>query len=801
MGTELRHVVRSLRSRPGFTAVVLVTFALGIGATTALSSVVGHVLLKPLPYPDPDRLVQVWTRMPDAGIPELPAGHAEYLDYRSESRLLEDAGAYWVQPAILTEAGEPARIAVARTTVSLWSVLGVAPSLGRPLVTGDDQGGAAPVAVLSHGMWQGRFGADPGVVGSAVRLDGHEYRVVGVMPPTFAFPSPEVEVWTPITLDPLRRDNHHLSVLARMAEGVTVDQLQPEMDAIVERWSTLYDHAHPMFARLYRDQLLGQVRRPLGLLFGAVTVVLLIAAFNVAGLLLARSEARQRELAVRAALGGSRRSLVRSLLGETLALAALGGVLGLVVAKVALALLVALEPGNVPRLEEVGLEAPVLLASAAITLLAGLLAGVVPALRFSRPDLSAILRGSGERTASAAGRQRLRSALVVAQTAAAVVLVTGAALLLRSLWSLQLVDPGLRTDHLLTAQISLPATSYPTPQEVLSFYERLVERLQAVPGVTSAGLVNSLPLRDSIRMILVGGPWQAPDAEPVGADVVMVSSDCLRALGNPVLRGRPFDEQDRPGGARVAAVNETAARHFFGDRDPLGQPLRIRQATPPEQTFEVVAVVRDVPTAGLGTDVRPQVYLPLPQALTEIRGVTRSVSVVLRTAVDPASLGTTLRTAIWELDDQLAISSVETMDQVVASSLSPQRFQAALLVAFSLLALLLAAVGLYGLMAHLVGLRRRELGIRLAMGATPGKLLSSVLGQAMALAGLGVVFGLIGALLGARVMESMVFGVAARDPASLLATAAVLLAAAAAASAIPAWRASRVNPLEVLRGE
>jgi putative ABC transport system permease protein len=305
-------------------------------------------------------------------------------------------------------------------------------------------------------------------------------------------------------------------------------------------------------------------------------------------------------------------------------------------------------------------------------------------------------------------------------------------------------------------------------------------------------------MRDTIRMILVGGPWQTADAEPVGADVVMVSGACLRTLGNPVLRGRSFTDRDRPGAPRVAAVNETAARTFFGDRDPLGQPLFILQALPSEPPFEVVAVVRDVPTTGLGSDVRPQVYLPLAQALTDIRGVTRSVSVALRTAIDPASLGAALRSAVWELDDQLAVSNVETMEQVVTASLRPQRFQAVLLVVFSALALVLAAVGLYGLMAHLVGLRRRELGIRLAMGAGPGQLLSLVLGQALGLAGLGVALGILGAVLGARLLEGMVFGISTSDPASLAGTAGVLLVAAAAASAIPARRASRVDPREVL---
>jgi predicted permease len=797
MLSPIFQTLRSLRQIPGFTTVVLLTLALGIGATTAIYSVVSHVLMRPLPYPDPDRLVQVWTCMPEAQIDRLAVAHAEYLDYRAESHLIEEAGAYWVRPCTLTGAGEPIKIPVALTTSSLWRVLGIEAAMGRTLVEGDDQPGGEPIVVLSHGLWQSQLGGDPAVIGRSIELDGRTRQVVGVMPPSFGFPSQDVAAWVPFPLDPMHRQNHHLAVLARMKPGVDYSQIQPEMDAIVERWSQQYDHAHPFLAISYEEQVLGDVRQPLSILLGVVALVLLISAVNVAGLLLARGESRQRELAVRAALGSGRLALIRRLLGESLLLAVAGGALGLLVAKAGLAAIIAMEPGNLPRIDEITLDLPVLLFACGLSLLTGLLAGLIPAWRVSRPDLTSALRSGGERLTS--GRQRLRSLLVVTETATAVVLVVGAALLLRSLWNLQKVDPGIKPDHLLTAQLSLPASSYGTAEEVHAFYQELEGRLQALPGVRSVALVNSLPMRDMIRMILVSGPWQPEDAEPVGADVVMVSADYLSTVGNQVVSGRPFSRQDRPGAPRVAALNETAAKALFGEVDPLGAQLSILQAQPPGAEFEVIAVIRDVPTLGVGSDVRPQIYLSLDQAVTGIRGVTRAVSVALKTGQDPGSLAGALRATIWDLDRRLAISNVETMEQVVSATLQPQRFQALLLGLFSALALILAAIGLYGLLAHIVGLRRRELGIRLAMGARPGQLRTLVLSQALGLSAVGVLLGIGGAVAGARLLEGMVYGVELTDATSMLTTVAVILLTAAGAAYVPARRAAAVNPSVILR--
>jgi putative ABC transport system permease protein len=798
---DLRQAFRSLARVPAFSAVAVVTFALGVGATTAIYSVVSRVLLRPLPLAAPDRLVTIWTRMPDAKIDQLAVAHAEYLDYRAETALLEEVGAYTVLPATLTGVGQPARLSAGLTTASLWSVVRIAPALGRTLGQGDDVAGAEPVAVLSHALWRSRFGADPAAVGRTIELDGKARRIVGVMPAGFDFTQSAPDIWIPYVLDPTRRDNHHLLVLGRMKASTSFAMLQGEMDAIVGRWAKLYAHHHPMFALPLRETIAGGVRAPLAVLFGAAVLVLLVSASNVAGLLLARGESRQRELAIRAALGAGHTSLLRRVLAESILLAVAGGALGLVVAKAGLAAILSLDRGGLPRVGGIGLDLPVLAFAFALSVLAGVLAGLVPAWRISRPDLAGILKGSGERTAAASGRQRLRSALVVAETATAMVLVAGAALLVRGLWTLTRVDPGVDPDHVLAAQVILPAATYPKAPDVVAFYDRLRERLGALPGVRSAALVNALPMRDGGRLILVGGPWQPPNAEPLGAEVLMVSPGYFATLGTRILRGRPFAASDGAGAARVAALNPAAARALFGSDDPLGKPLSILQAQPREPAFEIVAVVSDVRTGGLGSEPGPQVYLPLAQAVTDIRGVTRAVSVALKTDVDPASLGGAVRRAIWALDPKLAVANLETMDTVVAASLGPQRLQASLLGAFAGLALVLAAIGLYGLLAHLVGLRRRELGIRLALGARPGQLLGLVLRQGLALTALGVAAGAVVAAAAGRVLAGLVHGVGSWDPTCLAATAVTLLLTAAAAGYVPARRAARLDPAVTIREE
>jgi putative ABC transport system permease protein len=796
-----RQTLRSLRRSPLFSTMAVLTFALGIGASTAIYSVVSRVLVRPLDLPEADRLVTVWTSMPAAGITQLAVAHAEYLDYRAETSLLEEAGAYAILSGTLTGVGDPLKLNVVGTTASLWTVLRLPPALGRTFIEGDDIAGAEPVALLSHALWQGRFGGDASVVGRTITLDGRPRRVVGVMPPAVDFTRYAPDLWVPYVLDATRRDNHHLLVVGRMKPTTSVEMLQPEMDAIVAGWAQRYTHHHPMFALPLRDVLIGDVRTPLSILLAASLLVLLISAANVAGLQLARGEARVRELAVHAALGAGRWRIARRLLVENLALAAAGGLLGVALAKVALLAILSGGAAGLPAVGAIVLDLPVLAFAFGLSLLAGIAAGAFPAWRVSRPDLAIVLKGSGERTASGSTRQRLRSGLVIAQTALAVVLVASAALLVRGLVRMTALDAGVDPDHVLAAQITLPPASYPGPEEVVAFYDRLLERLAALPGVRSAALVNSLPMRTGERWILVGGPWQPPESEPVGTQLMTVSPDYFSTLGTRVVRGRPFTAADRTGAARVAAVNQSAARAFFGEGDALGRTLSIVQAKPSDPGFEVVAVVEDALSRGPAVEASLQVYLPLALAVTDIRGVTRDVNVALKTFIEPAELAGALRTAIWELDPALAVAGIETMESLAVATLGPQRFQTTLLSSYAALALVLAAVGLYGLLAHSVGLRRREMGIRLALGADSRRLLALVLRQGLALTSLGLVAGFIASLASGRLVGRLVQGLGANDPACLAITALVLLATAALASYLPARRASLLDPARTIREE
>ncbi len=797
---DLRQAARSLLKRPGLIAVVLLTLALGIGATTAIWSVVSHVLLRPLPYPEPARLVQIWTKFPQVRSDRFPLGHAEYWDYRAESTLYDEVAAYAERPAVLTGGGEPLRLVSGHVTASLWPVLGRRPQRGRTFGEEEEEANA-PVVVLSHGLWQSRFGGEPEIVGRTIQLDGIPRTVIGVMPADFRFPYREVALWVPLRLFKERRDNHHLRALGRLKAGATLEQVLAEMEVISARWEKQHEHAHPFNAVSYEAQLLGDVEDPLLLIFAAVGFVLVIACVNVAGLLLARGESRYRELGVRAALGAGRRRIVRQLLTESVLLAVVGGALGVLVAVVGLEALLALEPGNLPRIEEVRIDVGVLAFSLVVAVVTGIVFGLVPAWRSSRPNLISALHATAARSTAGAARQGLRSVLVVVEIAVAMLLVVGASLVLRSFWNLHHVDPGLDSSRVLAARVSLPATAYPESHDVNAFYREAVDRIRTLPGVRSASVVNTLPLRDGIRMVLLDGPWLGPDEEPVGVDVTMVGAEYFRTLGVPVVRGRRFTAADREGAPRVAALNETLARMLFADEQSLGRQITILQSQPREPAWDVVAVVRDVPTVGLAQEVRPQIFVPMAQAVTQIRGVTRTASLVVKTEVDPTGLAGPVRAKIWEIDGELAVSDLQSMESVLSASLIPQRFITTLLAVFSGLALVLAAVGIYGLMAHVVGLRRREFGIRLALGARPAQLLRLVLGRGLVLAGLGVVIGLAFALAASYVLESLLYGVGNHDPLSFASTAVLLAAAAALACWVPARRAARADPAVTLREE
>ena len=801
---DLRLAARSLARRPGLTVTILFTLALGIGGTTAIFSVVEGVLLRPLPFDDPERLVRIWTQFPEHQAFQFPVSEAEYVDYRDSSELYEDVAAYAEQTVTLTGTGEPVRLGAAFASSSLWTLLGVEPHLGRFFGPDDDRPGAGSVALLSHGLWQRRFGGSEKIVGSDVTLNGGPVTVIGVLPPGFRFPERTTELWLPLRLDEsaiTSRSGHYLGLVGRLSAGASLAEVRAEMEVIVGRWSGLYEHAHPMTASALRDHVLGDAEGPLLLLLAATGFVLLIACVNVAGLLLARGEGRWREIGVRTALGAGRGRLVRQLLTESVLLAGASGLLGLAVAWLGLAALKTFEPGDLPRLDQVGLDGLVLLVNLAVSLATGLFFGILPALRVSRTDLSSALRDSGHQTTSGSVRQRLRGLMVVAEVAVAVVLVAAAGLLLRSFSRLQQVDPGVDPEGVLTARISLPASAYPGVADVVAFHTELMPRLEALPGVRSASMVNHLPFSGNARLesFFVEGRPRGADDEGIGADLQMVAPGYFRTLGVPLRRGRGFSGADRSETPRVVILTESVANAVFGDEDPVGRRIEILAARPRQPSFEIVGVVGDVTHGGLADGVRPQIYLPLAQGATEIGGIPRAVTVTLKTTVESAALAGPLRRQVWEADPDLAISDLRTLRTVLSDSLAPPRFTTLLMSGFSALALLLAAVGFYGLLAHVVSLRRREFGIRLALGARRRQLIGLVVRRGLVLAAAGLALGLTGALAAGRLLERFLFEVRATDTLSFAATPVVLALAALLACYIPARRAASVDPAHALR--
>ncbi len=796
---DLRYALRKLLRTPGFTIVAVLTLGLGIGANSAIFSLVDAVLLRPLPYPAPERLMRL-----DALVHGHPAPFSgpNFLDFRAQNRVFTDMAAWDPETTTLTGAGEPERLQATDVSAGFFGILGVQPALGRTFRPGDNEPGHTAVVVLSDGLWRQRFGADPGILGRAISLDGAPAQVVGVMPAGFAFPR-EAVLWRPLEYNAMFRDPGNrralwLRVIARLRPGVTPARAQSDVAAIAGRLQKDYpDLAGNIGASAtpLAESMVGDLRTPLLLLLGAVGLVLLIACANVASLLLARASARATELAVRSALGAGRRRLVRQLLTESAVLALLGGGFGLLLGAWGAALLVRLGPGGIPRLEGVGVNGGVILFTAVVALVTALVFGAVPAWQATRVELTESLkegaRGGGARRSTG----RLRAGLVVAELALAVMLLSGAGLLLRSFARLQAVDPGFRADHTVAFDLGLPDTRYGEPERVAEFYRTLLERLSALPGVQETGAVSALPLT-GFRMRLsfdVKGRAPAPASEKPALDVIAATPGYLRALRIPVLRGRSFTSEDRAGARPVVLLNEEAVRRYFPGEDPIGQVVQL--GWPRSPAGEVVGIVRDVREEGLTAAAEPQIYLPQAQVPFA------SMSVVVRTTGDPARVASLVRREVHALDPDLAVDHLRTVREVVDRSIAEPRLYATLLALFAAVALTLAAVGIFGVMAYTVAQRRRELGIRLALGARPGGVLRLVVGQAAVLVAVGIALGLLGTLALSRVLAGLLFGVSATDPATLAAVAVGLGAVALLASWLPARAATRIAPSEALRLE
>jgi putative ABC transport system permease protein len=798
---DVRFGLRVLWKRPGFTAVALAVLALGVGANTAIFSVVNAVLLRPLPYPGSERVVAFDGVNPSKGVEESNMSAPDFADWKAQTRSFEALSIYTEGGSNLTGGGEPERVTAAWVGPDFFRVIGVGAARGRALLPEDEDPGAANVVVISHGLWQRLFGSDPSAVGRTVELGGRGREVVGVMPPGFDFPS-RAEVWGPLQLEVAKepRDNRAYQVLGRLREGVPLAQAQAEIDAVAARLAASYPVTNMGWGvdlDPLKDETVGEMRAALLLLLAGVALVLLIACANVANLLLARAAGRRREVALRLALGAGRWRVARQMLTESLLLALAGGALGAGLSVWLTDLIVALAPRNTPRLAEASLDARVFLFAVGATLLTGLAFGIVPALQASRADLGESLKEGGR--GSAGGRSRVRSGLVVSEVALSLLLLAGAGLLVKSFARLQAVDPGFDPEGVMTARVSLPGARYKEPAQKAEFYRALTERLNALPGVEAAGATASLPLGGSNLsvwrgLVPEGRPATPESDEPAAFSVV--TPGYFPAMRIPLRAGRVFDERDDANAPKVIVVNETLARKVFAGQDPVGRHVTIwRDEKFPRQ---VVGVVGDTKPSSLDAAEAPQMYVPHAQ---DAGWGGLSLAVRARGGGDPSALAPLLREEVRALDRQLPVYDVKTMAKVWADSTAYRRVTMFLMAGFAAAALLLAGVGLYGVLSYTVAQRTHEIGIRMALGARGSDVLRLVVRQGMllTLAGLGV--GLAGALLLTRLMTGLLYGVSAADPVVYALVSLLLAAVALLACLVPARRATKVDPMIALRYE
>ena len=801
---DLRYAARMQRKNPAFTIIAVIALALGIGANTAIFSVVNTVLLRPLPYKDPERLVMVWEDASKYGYPRDTPAAANFVDWRDQNQVFEGMAAIADTSFNLTGVGNPERLEGRRVSANLFPLLGVEPQIGRVFTAAEDQPGSQRVVLLSYGLWQRRFGGDQNIVGKPLTLNGESYIVVGVMPARFQFPSSDDEAWVPIAFtqqEASNRGRHYLQVLARLKPGVNLTQAQSEMSTIATRLQQQYPEQNADLGATVQslhEHLVGDIKPALLILLGAVGLVLLIACANVANLLLARAAVRQKEIAVRVALGAKRTRLIRQFLTESILLSTLGGVVGLVIAYVGLILLKAFIPENISQAREISVDFKVLAFTLLVSVLTGVIFGLAPAMQAVRFNQIDTLKEGGRDAATGGSGKRLRSLLVMSEVAISLVLLIGAGLLINSFLRLRNVDPGFRADNLLTMKIVLPEPKYAQFERRSAFYTDLVQRVQSLAGVRSAAVTTNLPLYrqgNSISVSIEGRP-----APPPGQELIVVtriiSPGYFDTMSIPLLKGRQLTDQDTETTPNAVVISETMARRFWPGEEPVGKRIAAGRAQTPEDWIQVVGVVKDVRQFELNAEPRPQMYLSFRQA-----GFFAPRDLVVKTDVDPASMATTVRKAVWDIDKDQPVSNIRTMEEILADSIARQRFSMLLLAIFAGVALVLAGVGIYGVMSYSVAQRTREIGIRMALGAQTGAVLKLAVGYGMKLVVTGIVVGLIAAFALTRVMSTLLFGVTATDPATFTLISLLLVAVAALASYIPARRATKVNPIIALRYE
>jgi predicted permease len=814
---DLRYASRMLRNNPGFTAVAVLTLALGIGAATAMFTIVNSVLLRALPFGDADRVVGAWTRYEAASgydIPQFPLSGPEFIDYRAQTRALEEVAAFVQLGATLTTdetAAEPIRVFQVQGTANLFTTLGVDPALGRTFREGEDRPGAACVVMLSHGLWLDAFGGDRGAVGRTARLDGTQCEVVGIMPAGFAFPNANARLWRNANVDPAnplwgQRGSHNISAVGRLAPGITFAEAEAEARALMAGWSESDNHylGHFVFLRPYMDEVVGSVRPELTMLLGAVGLVLLVICANLASLLLARGEGRRRELAIRLALGAGRARLVTHLLTESVLLAFVGGVLGVTAAGAFLDGLLSLYPGALPRAEAIALDWRALAFSAAVTGLTALLFGLLPALRASSASPDTVLHANTRGVIG--GRSRLMRGFVIAQVALSVILVVGASLLLRSYENIRAVDLGLEAEGVYTVGQAVPVSTYPDPPAVRNFWAPLIEKIAALPGVESAGAISSLPLQNGPGglndFIIEGRPQPQPGEQAWNAGEVLVTPGYFETMRIPLVAGRTIEARDHREAPWVAVVNEEAVRIYWPDENPIGRRIRYVSLPNPNaepQWITIVGIVENTRPNGAQAELRAQIFTPHAQMPRNQGG--RYMAIVVRATRDPLAVAAAVNATVRNADSALPPIGGQLMEDIVSASVGQPRFASQLATFFAVVALSLGALGIHGVLSYVVAQRVGELGVRLALGARPAALLRLVIGQGMWLASIGVVIGAVAALAGARVLQGLLFGVSPMDPVSFAVAIAVLSTAAFLACYGPGRRAARIDPMAALRTE
>jgi putative ABC transport system permease protein len=805
---DSRLGARALRRAPGFTVVAVLTLTLGIGATTAMFSVVRGVLLDPLPYPDSERLVAVWSRfLPESGFdfPQFPLSPPEYFDYRAAADAVPELAAYRGYRATLAAGdGRPLSVRGAASTANLFAILRARPLLGRTFAPHEDVPDGASVVLLGHGLWHRAFGGDPAVLGRTIRVNGRAVEVIGIMPADFAFPSPETELWTPAGLDPVNssRGAHVLSAVGRLRDGVDLQEARAELDHLMTRWAQEYPDVHRghfLFLTPLLDDVVGNTRPALLVLLGAVAFVLLIVCANVANLLLTRGEARARELAVRSALGAGRGRLARQFLAEAAVLSAAGAVGGVLLARVLVDATLALGADSIPRAGNVAVDGRLLLFVAGIAVFSTIVFALAP---LTRLDMAAPRRALGAGTRSTPAQGRLRHALVTAQVALSVVVTIGAGLMLRSFRELTTVDPGFTVDNALIADISLPAGDYDTPEKVVALYQELLARLQQTPGARAASASSSRPLGDGAPnhdFVIEGTTPPAPGEPAQSGDFIIVDPGYAGTFGIDIVQGRFFAGTDRAGSLPVVVVNRTLAEMFWPGENPVGR--RLRDAGGQGPWLEVIGVVEDVQYRSPDQDMRPAWYVPLAQMSLSVPSGARSFSVTVRGEGDPTLLAQPMRDVLRALDAGLPIIRMQPLVRVRADAVARPRFVMVVLTLFAALALALGAIGIYGVLSGTVAGRTHEFGVRIALGAGARELTGLVLRSGLRIVLAGLLLGVAGALVATQLVRGMLFRVSATDPVTFTAVGATICLVAIAASLIPLRRALRSDPARALRAD